>query len=363
MAGDAAQLLERLLWMLDVGDAGHEVDRRSVGQQGCGPGQSLGVVGVGGQGAGHQQGVRRRRRQRVRGEERLGRELVEQRPEVQRASVGVLGVAESQRRQSRCRVRDPAPRRARRPPSRSGRRRAAGPRGRRPAGAAPAGAATPGRPGSRRSPAPGPRPASGARRSAHPGTPASARWASSTTSTVACRSPSRSRSCSTAAPAANGSSHEPSEVPSSWWTIPNWRNVSDSSPEALSVRTSRSPSRKVETRALLPMPGGPSTTTVDGLPGDRGRETARRASPAPRHARRTVASACASCPAGSGGNGVCHHVTPYDGSRRRRTAARRRTEIVDRDHSEHHQRRSCSATVRPSVSNSAVMPATQARHT
>jgi hypothetical protein len=45
---------------------------------------------VGGQGAGHQQGVRRRRGQRVRGEERLSRELVEQRPEVQRASVGVL---------------------------------------------------------------------------------------------------------------------------------------------------------------------------------------------------------------------------------------------------------------------------------
>ncbi len=36
------------------------------------------------------QGVRRRRRQRVRGEERLGRELVQQCPEVQRAAVGVL---------------------------------------------------------------------------------------------------------------------------------------------------------------------------------------------------------------------------------------------------------------------------------
>ena len=86
----AAQVLQRLLWMLDVGDAGHEVDHRSFGQQGCGPGQSLGVLGVGGQGAGHQQGVRRRRRQRVRGEERFSRELVEQRPKVQRAPVGVI---------------------------------------------------------------------------------------------------------------------------------------------------------------------------------------------------------------------------------------------------------------------------------
>ena len=87
--GGGTELLERLMGMLDGGNGRHEVDSRPVGQQGSRPGQALGRLGVRGQRAGHQQGVRRRGRQRRGCEERLGGELVEQRAEVQRAPGGV----------------------------------------------------------------------------------------------------------------------------------------------------------------------------------------------------------------------------------------------------------------------------------